>query len=39
VNRTENSEIKIGKTFDRRGTYIQFRDNFGQINKFRNINQ
>ena len=29
-----NSEIKIGKTFDRREAFIQFRENFCQINKF-----
>jgi len=30
---TEQSEIKIGKTFDRE-TCIQFKENFCQINKF-----
>ena len=35
-----NSEIKIGKTFDRRDTCIQFRNIFCQINKFiTNINE
>jgi hypothetical protein len=39
VNRTENNEIKTGKTFDSRETSIQFRDHFCQINKFRTVNQ
>ena len=39
VNRTENNEIKIGKTFDSRETSIQFRDHFCQINKFRTVIQ
>ena len=35
-----SSKIKIGKTFDRRETCIQFRDDFCQINKFMtNINE
>ena len=39
-NNEVNSKIKIGKTFDRRETCIQFRDDFCQINKFMtNINE